>query len=422
MVAGSTCQGGLQDGRVVDARAADERPLYLVGDVHARHEVIPLIFEHAGLSRLLQAEQAILVFLGDLYHREDYDGAGEMESSVDTFRLFMRLKIDYPRSVYALLGNHEFTRSGSTKRGYYQGDLFREALIAAGLAETYQRFLELSPLVVIHQTCVGVHAGPTLEVASLEELKRVEVRDVPPGQMEPAVRRLCFSRHRDWSPNPDKHYDDHDVREFLKLCGVPGSRLITGHTPLDRETDWMWDIGEHLTVIFAAGRDVGYFRASREEQLFVRVGRYTGEEFRLSEGQQQQQEGVAPIVERGRRFVRIESTGFGLTMIRDEEYLWEYPDRAVELRREQGTVLTIAHFRHLQSFLQSYYAMGYYLVGDPHRQEVLRLKIELATLLGGDELREGVRFRWGTEEIGIVRWLGADRFVFRPLVEGLLLE
>jgi calcineurin-like phosphoesterase family protein len=422
MAAGQVGEGGFQDGRVVDVRTAPERPLYLVGDVHARHQVIPLILEHAELEPLLATERAFLVFLGDLHHREDYEGAGEMESSVETFRLFMRLKTQYPRSVYALLGNHEFTRSGSTKRGYFQGDLFREALVAVGLADTYQRFLELSPLVVIHATCVGVHAGPSIDVESLEALKQVQIRDVPLSEMERAVRRICFSRHRDWSPNPEKHYDDHDVRDFLDLCQVPDSRLITGHTPLDRETDWMWDIGKHLTVIFAAGRDVGYFRATQSEQRFLRVGRYTGEEFQVIKPYEEPGAGLVPVLERGRSMVRIDEAAFGRTLAQDVEYLWDYPGRAVELSREGEKILTIAHFRHLQAFLQSYYAMGYYLVADALRQEVLKLRIELATLLGGDGLREGVRFSWGDEEFGIIRWLGEDSFVFRPLVQGLSLE
>jgi hypothetical protein len=423
MSAGTVSEGGFQDGVVVDLRGAADRPLYLVGDVHARHQVISLVLEHAELEPLLEAEQAFLVFLGDLHHREDYEGAGEMETSVETFRVFMRLKTKYPRSVYALLGNHEFTRSGSTKRGYFQGDLFRGALEEAGLGETYQSFLESSPLVVVHPNCVGVHAGPTLDVKSLEELKLVQVRDVPPMEMEKAVRRICFSRHVDWSPNPEKHYDDHDVRDFLELCGVPDSRLVTGHTPLDRETDWMWDIGEHLTVIFAAARDVGYFRTCLEEERFVRVGRFTGQEFRpaFKPEQGQQQDGLVSVVERGRPMIRVEESGFGANLQQDQEYVWGYPGRAVEIRRGGETVLTIAHYRHLQGFLQSYYAMGYYLVGKAHANEVLKLKIELATMLGGDGLLEGVRFSWDAEEIGILRWRGED-FVFRPLVKGLSLD
>lgn len=199
MVAGSVEEGGYQDRRVVDLRLAPERPLYLVGDIHARHQVISLILEHSKLEALLKTDTAFLVFLGDLHHREDYEGAGEMQTSVETFRQLMRLKTAYPRSVYCLLGNHEFTRSGGTKRGYHQGELFREALQRAGLWETYEAWLEMSPLAVVHSRCVGVHAGPPLDLDSLEDFKKAEVRDVPLSDMEKPVWQATFTRHVDWS-------------------------------------------------------------------------------------------------------------------------------------------------------------------------------------------------------------------------------
>ena len=421
MVLGSVCEGGFQDGRVVDLTKAPERPLYLVGDIHARHQVIPLILQHAGLEPLLEAEKAFLVFLGDLHHREDYEGAGEMESSVETFRWLMRLKTAYPRSVYCLLGNHEFTRTGSTKRGYHQGDLFREALQESGLWETYEAWLLQSPVVVVHPRCVGVHAGPAIDVESLEELRSKEIRDVAPLEMEKPIWQLCFTRHVDWSPNPAKHYNDHHVTDFLSLCGVPGTRLITGHTPLDRETDWMWDIGKHLTVIFAGARDVGYFRADSEQERFVRVGRFTDGVFRPAGEFEHSEPGLEPVVEKGRPRVIVGQAGFGRVLRRDVEYLFEYPGE-VEIRDGEEKLLSIAHYRHLPAWLQSYYAMGYYLIGNPHRQEVMLMKSDLAMLLGGDGLREGVRFSWDETEFGVLTWLGEDRFVFRPLVEGLRLS
>lgn len=416
---GKVEHGGYQDGRVVDLRQCSDKPLYLVGDVHARHHVIPLILQHAELEPLLAAEQAFLVFLGDLHHREDYEGAGEMESSVQTFRRVMRLKIAYPRSVYILLGNHEFTRSGGSKRGYFQGELFREALVEQGLYEVYNQFFEASPLVVIYPGVVGVHAGPALGIQTLEQLKQIEVKDRPALELEPAALQLCFSRHVDWTPNQDKAYCDHDIREFLELCSVPGGRLIAGHTPLCRETDWMWSIGEHLTVVFAAGREIGYFRVSGEEQSFVRVGRFEGEEFRPDRSDAfESQAGMVPCSDRGRSLVQLESLPADLHP--DVEYVWQYPGQEVRLRHGDEVLATFAHFRHLPGWLQSYYAMGYYLVGDARGQEILKLKIDLATILGGEGLREGVRFRWG-EEFAIVRWLGEDRFVLRPLVGGLSL-
>ena len=103
------------------------------------------------------------------------------------------------------------------------------------------------------------------------------------------------------------------------------------------------------------------------------------------------------------------------------EYLFEYPDGEVELRDREEKLLSIAHYRHLPAWLQSYYAMGYYLIGNSQRQEIMHFKSDLAMLLGGDGLREGVRFSWNDQEFGIITWLGDGRFVFRPLMDGLSL-
>ena len=67
-------QGGYQDGRVIDLRAAHApKILYLVGDVHARSARIQEVFRHAGLHQQLATGQAVVVFMGDLFHREESD-------------------------------------------------------------------------------------------------------------------------------------------------------------------------------------------------------------------------------------------------------------------------------------------------------------------------------------------------------------
>jgi hypothetical protein len=426
MELGTVERGGYQNGRVVDLSLAAQKPLYLVGDIHAKFGRISHILAHAQLEPLLASEQAVLVFLGDLFHREDDDRAGEMESSIETLNRVMALKVRYPRSVFILLGNHEFTRSGSTKRGYFQGQLFRAALKARGLAEGYDRFLQLSPLVMIHPRYVGVHAGPAVSVTSLEELYQLEVRDVDPSELPPAVRQLAFSRHIDWSPNPSKFYTDTQIREFLALCGVPDGRLLTGHTPLDRDTAWNWDIGAHLTVIFAAGREVGYFRVTPEGDDLVRVGRSCSSDDEiiipdraprvLPEGPGQRLEVV-----RGRARVILDDPTVGVELLADVCYRFTYPEAVINLARPDGESLRICQYRHLSAASQAYYAQGYYLVGNEFRQEVLKLKTELAVLLGGSSLVEGVRFSWGDEEFAILRQEDEGVFEVRPLIPGIRL-
>lgn len=417
---GLLTNGGYQDGRLVDLREAPDVELILVGDIHALYQRISLILESTGLEQRLAEGSAVLVFLGDLHHSEDRELAGEMDSSVETFRAFMKLKLAYPKHVYALLGNHEFTRTRSTKRGYYQGDLFREALEEQGLYETYLQFLKTAPLVVLHQLCVGVHAGPARSIGTLDELRELKFEDVATEELPVAVRELCFSRHVDWSPNPEKHYYDHHVADFLKLCGVPEARLVTGHTPLHRAADWRWEIGKHLTVIFAAGRELGYYRAINNEEQFVRLGRFTDGRFR--EDRSEDVETLTWAFEKGCRFVQITDQEFELSLLPDVEYRLHYPQSPLQLEFDGNALVKICHYRHLTAWAQSYYSMGFYLVGDEYRQQVLQMKTDLATLIGGEELSEGVRFSWGSEELAIVRRIEDDLFSLRPLVEGLRLR
>ncbi len=397
--------GGFQDGRVVAVPAT--QTLYLIGDLHARVSRIGTIVAHAGLEQSLAAREAVLVFLGDLFHPEDDDRAGEMESSLETLRVFMDLKLRFPRHVYALLGNHEFTRSGSCKRGYFQGELFHRALEAAGLAACYEEFLRLSPLVVIHPRCVGVHAGPTRSVGSLEELKRLKVLNTVPTAMASGVMELCFFRHVNWAGNTNKTYSDHDVEDFLALCGVPHARLITGHTPLDRETGWTWNLGPRTTVIFAAGREAGYFRATADSEQFVRVGRSRG--------------GDELVPDRGfGEGVRVLTLPASLRV--DVAYALDYPGRPIRLLRDGEPMLRVCQYRHLPPALQSYCGPGTFLVGCESRMEVVRLRRHAAVVLGGTPLCGGVRFAWPEEELAILQMSEEGSLELRALIDGLSLQ
>lgn len=412
---------GYQRGRLVDLRPVPEKTLYLVGDLHACWERIPYLIEHARLEPLLEEDGAVLVFLGDLFHPEDDEGAGRMDSSLRTLGCLMELKGRFPRNVYALLGNHEFTRTGSTKRGFFQGDLFREALEGAALWDTYREFIRLSPLAVVHPHCVGVHAGPARSLGSLEELERLEVEDSPPEELPQLVLELCFSRHRDWSPYPEKAYDDYQVKDFLQLCGCAGQRLITGHTPLDRETDWTWEIGAYTTVIFAAGREFGYYRVSRnrsreDREELVRVGRT--DEGGTIVGDRAPRD-LSPVGPRGHLFQPLTVP---TTLEPDLTYRFEYPGEPMTLRLGEAIRLTLAHFRQLSPTLQSYCGVGYYLVGREERIEFLSLKTEEALLIGGDLARRGAPMSWGERELAVLKLSKNGFFEVRALVPGLSLS
>ena len=412
--AGTVAHGGYQDGRVVDLRGAAHKPLYLIGDIHAKQSRLKWIFEHADLEPQLQRDEAVVVFLGDLFHREERERAGEMDSSLATLRQLMELKIRYPRGLYVLLGNHEFTRTDRCKHGYFQGVLFRLALEREGLGDLYDRFIEASPLVVIHPRCVGVHASPALSVTSLDELKCVPVVDKPAPLLHRALVELTCYRHVKWSPYGEKAYNDYDVDDFLQLCGVPEGPLLTGHTPLDRLTGWEWPMGPRNRVIFAAGRELGYVKATAEGHQLVRVGRS-----RLEDDDTVVWDRAAG---HGLRRLKPEELSAGVTLQPDGVYAFDYPGAAVEIQLEDSIGLSLRHYRHLSAASQDYYALGYYLVGREMRQEVLKLKREHSILVGGRELCQGVRFAWPNDECLIVRQWDEGQFELMALIEGIRLR
>ncbi|MBT9588298.1 metallophosphoesterase [bacterium] len=421
---GCTDRGGYQQGRVVDLRQASHKTLYLIGDVHAKAGRIADIFKHADLYPQLQGEQAVVVFLGDLFHREDDARAGEMESSIETLGIVMDLKIRFPQSIYMLLGNHEFTRSETCKRGYFQGYLFRLALESQGLDLCYDRFVEVSPLVVIHPQCVGVHAAPAISVQSLDELKILDVADVHPFELPRAVMELTYYRHVNWSPCGGKVYNDYHVEDFLNLCGVPQGSLITGHTPICRDTCWHWQMGPRNSVIFAAGREVGYLRADALGFRFIRVGRSlvtdddtlvvdrTPLNWELPSGVSLEQEG-------GHTRVRIDDPSAPVDLLPDVCYRLDYTRAPIRIGLPGCDDLWLRHYRHLSASSQDYYAHGYYLAGNEMRQEILKLKRDQAIILGGTGLCHNVRFAWGPDELMILRQGEDGQFEFRALVEGV---
>ena len=409
-------QGGYQDGRVVDMRSANApKLLYLVGDVHARSARIHEVFRHAGLHQQLASSQAVVVFLGDLFHREDRDRAGEMDSSLDTFRQIMSLKVAYPRGLYVLLGNHEFTRTLRCKHGFFQGVLFGHALDEAGLRPTYEAFMEASPLVVAHPRGVGVHAAPARGVANWEELKSLPVSDGEQNSLHPAVVELTCNRHVNWSPQGQKAYNDRDVEDFLQLCGVPESHLFVGHTPISRETGWEWSMGPRNTVIFAAGRELGYARLDSQGARLIRVGRsrhHADDEIRPADEMGEWQE--------MRRWIGWDSEE--LELKRDCLYRFGYQGRPISLLGAREQPLQLCNYQHLPAAAQSYYGGGYFLLGQEQRGEVLTLRRDQRILLGGEALCQGVRFFWPDEEFAVLGQLQDGEFELRPLVDGLRLR
>lgn len=241
---------------------------------------------------------------------------------------------------------------------------------------------------------------------------------------------LTCHRHVNWSPFGEKAYNDYDVDDFLRLCGVADTHLITGHTPISRETGWEWPMGPRNTVIFAAGRELGYARVDAHGLEFVRVGRSqvdnddkvlwdrTPVPLQLPSGQVLEVSG-------GRRAVRINDPSQPVELWPDVLYRFDYPGAAVTIQLNEFESVSLRHYRHLSPGSQAYYPLGYYLVGNEPRQEVLKLKRDQSLVLrGGHSLCLGVRFslpHLGEREALLLSQGEDGQFEVRALIEGLRL-
>lgn len=399
-------EGCLQRGRLVDLRNW-QGPCYLVGDLHAKPERLDWLLARVDL------EKEKVVLLGDLFHREEYERAGEMNSSLVMLRRLMHWKTRFPDALYALLGNHEFTRTDRQKHGYCQGNLFRRALEAEGLGSLYDRFIQASPLVALHPRAVGIHAAPSLRIKSLEELAQLPVADLNTAEIHPAVLEMTCHRHQSWSPSAEKSYNDYDVEDFLRLCQCPDALLITGHTPLQRECDWRWQMGPRNWVIFAAGRELGWVRLDPQSLRFTRLGR-------SSPGNDED------IVQdrSGSNESRLDLTSNHHRLDPDHTYHFGYPGWPMQIVGEDWD-LRLCHYRHLDSSAQLYYGGGYYLVGQSRLQEVIHLKRHQSLLVGGRSLHAGVKLtspHLQRQEALVLHQAEEGEFWLRPLVEGLELR
>lgn len=396
---------GRQRGRVVDLRGVSE-PVYLVGDVHAKTERIPALLQLLDLEEALASRQAYLVFLGDLFHREERERIGEMDSSVAMLQAVLELKARYPTQVFWLLGNHEFTRTERCKYGCFQGILFRIELQRRRLDEFYDTFVAAGALALLHDRCVAVHAGPALSLNSLAELEQLPVGDFPTPELHRGVLELTCGRHRLWSSREKLGYSDADVERFLELCGCAEGLLVTGHTPLNRECDWHWQFGPRTHVIFAAGRELG-----------CAVVRPQGVEFRrLARSQAADDHVLQPCETSEEREI-----GESQTLLPHVTYRFGAAASPIAFGpADSDERVTFRQHRELPPALQEFYGSGFYLMTEQRHPQVRRLPRYDAFVLGPHG--EPLRAEWLQQEVAVVGQQDWGEFQIRALVPGLALD
>ena len=141
-------------------------PLTIVGDIHGQFYDMLKILEIGG-----NPENTKFLFLGDYVDRGVF--------SVEVILLLFSLKINFPKTLFLLRGNHE-SRQMTT---FFN---FREEVLTKFDLEVYESFMDSFdslPLVcVVNKKFLAVHGGISPELNTLADLQRINRFEEPPRQ------------------------------------------------------------------------------------------------------------------------------------------------------------------------------------------------------------------------------------------------
>ncbi|MEZ5931142.1 MAG: metallophosphoesterase [Alphaproteobacteria bacterium] len=237
----------------------DDMPVVIMGDVHARADNILRVISEGGILAALEADQACLIFLGDLPHSEASDELEDMTSSMFVLDLFCLLKLRFPKNVFYIHGNHESFSGEVSKGGVPQGLLFRKYLRKrrgkAYVSEVEALFDSLA-YVVQGNGFAACHGAPVRSAVDRRTL--VNIRRYPGLRHEIVWNRLRQSSR-------PAGYGKGSVKRFRRTLDLPKhAPVIVGHTPMSRkDTIWMnvGDIQGHHIVYSAHAHRLAVFVA-----------------------------------------------------------------------------------------------------------------------------------------------------------------
>ena len=237
----------------------------VVGDIHAQVDNLLKILSLDGCLDGLEREDAYLLFLGDLVHREGEAELEEMDSSLLTLDLLFKLKSRFPKSVFFLRGNHESFDGEVGKGGVPQARLLwhhARALRGKKYARRLAECFDMLAYVARSRNFIACHGGAPR--------RKLAIEDVIDLQNDPALsRELQWNRLRR-TGRPDG-YAKKDVKRFRKALDVEKETpFIVSHTPLSR-TGAFWidagDIAAHHIMFSANPERLAIFLGSGGEMV-----------------------------------------------------------------------------------------------------------------------------------------------------------
>ncbi|MCI5223311.1 MAG: serine/threonine protein phosphatase, partial [Candidatus Electrothrix sp. AR4] len=234
----------------------------IVGDLHAQVDnLLKIISENKFLDGL-EGEAACLIILGDAVHSEIEGEMENMESSILMMDLILSLKQYFPGNLFYVRGNHDSFSNSLSKYSVSQGILLRQRLQqlrGREYVEEMERFYQLLPYVVLSDSFIACHAGPSRRKITRNKLINLH--------NHPKVRNdLMNSRLK--RPHYLAGYTKTDVKYFRKNLGLSKhAPFIVGHTPIDPSGS-VW-----RNVADIKGHHIIYSGNSSGPSLFVEINK-----------------------------------------------------------------------------------------------------------------------------------------------------
>ena len=200
----------------------------IVGDLHAQVDnLLKIVSENKFLDGL-ESETACLIILGDAVHSEVAGEMENMDSSILMMDLILSLKRYFPNNLFYLRGNHDCFSRNLSKYTVSQGILMRHRLNqlrGKEYVEEMERFYQLLPYVILSDSFIACHAGPSRRKITRNRL--INLHNHPKVKKDLMNNRLK-------RPNYLAGYTKSDVQHFRKHLGMSKhAPFIVGHTPID---------------------------------------------------------------------------------------------------------------------------------------------------------------------------------------------
>lgn len=244
-----------QPGGLIDFPEDDPREMIIAGDIHTNKRNLKAILQDTKNLYKLDADEAVLIFMGDIVHDERTGHLGEMESSIEIMDIVLHLINKYPNNVIYLLGNHDTLTPQLAKNGILQGKLYHEALIqhrGVEYADLINEFFDSLPVFVRHKYFLAMHAGPVRGGMGKSEL--INIHSYPDCK-----HQLIWNRINEVHSTPNrKEYSPQDLDDLRKTLKVSkNTPVFVGHNPLwkwgSEDTVWVNPVQTHDHVILYCG-------------------------------------------------------------------------------------------------------------------------------------------------------------------------